>query len=211
MPTEKEVAEWFGDHLFTGEAHPLLGRVGGLDIKERDKRIMVQLGTEEDVDCLLGRMGEEGVEWPGFVDPTTNQPIRIRGFSADKSSLKVTLLDVPRDVENDTVKMVMEQYGRVEEVKRHHLAKQGMEHILVNRVSVKMVKEKDAELPTTIFGLGSTTSGEDRSMWKVTYPGAPRRCYRCGLKPCCQGVLEASTDHETGGKDARSGRSPAGR
>jgi hypothetical protein len=55
-----------------------------------------------------------------------------------------------------------------------------MEHILVNRVSVKLVKDREVELPTTIFGLGSSINGGDRSIWKVTYPGAPRRCYRCG-------------------------------
>ena len=94
--------------------------------------------------------------------------------------LKVTLLDVPRDVENQTMKTVLEQYGKVEEVKRHHLMKPGMEHITVNRVSVKMTREEGKELPTTIFGLGSSTRGEDRSMWRVTYPGAPGRCYRYG-------------------------------
>ena len=180
LPTEIEVAEWFGDHLFTGDASLLLGRVAGLDIEERDKRIMVQLGSEQDVEIMLTRMGEDGVAWPGFVDPVTNEPIKIRGFAADKTTLKVTLLDVPRDVEDQTVRGVMEQYGRVEEVKRHHLTKPNMEHITVNRVSVKMVKEKDTELPTTIFGLGSSTRGEDRSIWRVTYAGAPRRCYRCG-------------------------------
>ena len=180
LPTEIEVAEWFGDHLFSGQAAPLLGRVAGLDIEERDKRIMVQLGAEGDVETLLERMGEEGVAWPEFLDPVTNEPLKIRGFSADKNSLNVTLMDVPRDVEEDVIKEVMEQYGKVETVKRHHLAKQGMEHIKVNRVSVKMVKNKDAELPTTIFGLGSSTSGEERSVWRVTYPGAPRRCFRCG-------------------------------
>ena len=180
LPTETEVAEWFGDHLFTGEASLLLGRVAGLDIEERDKRIMVQLGSEQDVELLLTRMGEDGVAWPGFNDPESNEPIKIRGYATDKTTLKVTLMDVPRDVEDETVRGVMEQYGRVEEVKRHHLVKPGMEHITVNRVSVRMTKEKDTELPTTIFGLGSSTSGEDRSMWRVTYAGAPRRCYRCG-------------------------------
>ena len=71
---------------------------------------------------------------------------------------------------------VMEKYGRIEEVKRHHLTQQGMEHIKVNRVSVKMMKEKDTDLPTMIFGLGSSTSGDERSMWRLSYPGAPRRC-----------------------------------
>ena len=74
----------------------------------------------------------------------------------------------------------MAQYGRVEEVKRHHLTKAGMEHISVNRVSVKLTKDREVELPTTIFGLVSATNGEDRSIWRVTYSGAPRRCYRCG-------------------------------
>jgi hypothetical protein len=74
----------------------------------------------------------------------------------------------------------MALYGRVEEVRRHHLTKPGMEHILVNRVSVKLVKERQTELPTTIFGLGSSTSGEERSIWRVTCPGATQRCYRCG-------------------------------
>ena len=55
-----------------------------------------------------------------------------------------------------------------------------MKHILINRVSVKLVKGEDKELPTTIFGLGSSTSGEERSVWRVTFPGAPRRCYQCG-------------------------------
>ena len=180
LPDETEVAQWFGDHLFTGEASPLLGRVGGLDIEERDKKIMVQLGSEQDMEILLTRIGEEGVSWPGFLDPTTGEPIKIRGFSADRSSLKVTLLDVPRDVTEETVRGVMEQFGRIEEVKRHHLTKEGMQHIKVNRVSVKMVKEKDKELPTMVIGLGSETSGEERSMWRLSYPGAPRRCYRCG-------------------------------
>ena len=180
LPTEAQVAEWFGDHLFTGEAGALLGRVGGLDIEEREKRIMVQLGSDQDVEVLLTRMGEEGVPWPSFLDPVTNQPIRIRGYSADLSALRVTLLDVPRDVEDQTVREVMSQYGKVEEVRRHHLTKTGMEHILVNRVSVRMTKSREVELPTTIFGLGSSTNGEERSIWRVSYPGAPRRCYRCG-------------------------------
>ena len=181
LPTETEVAEWFGDHLFSGQAAPLLGRVGGLDIEERDKKILVQLGSEEDVATLLERMGEEGVAWPEFVDPVTNQPLKIRGLSADKNCLKVMLLDVPRDVEDEVIRGVMEKYGKVEAVKRHHLPKPGMEHIKVNRVSVKMIKNKDSELPATIFGLGSSTSGEERSIWRVTYPGAPRRCFRCGV------------------------------
>ena len=180
LPTETEVANWFGDHLFTGEASPLLGRVEGLDIEERDKRIMVQLGSEQDIEVLLTRMGEEGVPWPGFQDPATNEPIRIRGFSADRNTLKVTLKDVPRDVKEETVRQVMEKYGKVDEIKRHHLTKPGMEHITVNRVTVRMVKERERELPTTIFGLGSATSGEERSVWRVTYAGAPRHCYRCG-------------------------------
>ena len=75
---------------------------------------------------LLNRMGEKGVEWPEFVDPTTNQPIKIKGFSTDKSSLRVTLHDVPRDVEDETIKTALTQYGTVEEVKRHHLTKPGM-------------------------------------------------------------------------------------
>ena len=45
---------------------------------------------------------------------------------------------------------------------------------------MKLTKNKEVELPTTIFGLGSATSGEERSIWRVTYPGAPRRCFRCG-------------------------------
>ena len=181
LPTEKEVAEWFGDHLFSGETAPLLGRVGGLDIDERDKRIMIQLGSLEDVATLLARMGEERVAWPEFLDPATNQPIKIRGFSADKNSLMVTLLDVPRDVEDGVIREVLEKFGQVEEVSRHHLARVGMEHIKVNRVSVKMVKDKNVDLPATIFGLGLSTCGEERSVWRVTYPGAPRRCFRCGL------------------------------
>ena len=180
LPTEVQVAEWFGNHLFTGEAADILGRVGGLDIEEREKRIMVQLGSEQDVDTLLTRMGEEGVAWPEFLDPVTNAAIKIRGFSADRSALRVTLLDVPRDVEDDTVRGVMALYGKVEEVRRHHLTKPGMEHILANRVSVKLVKDRQTELPTTIFGLGSATSGEERSIWRVTCPGATQRCYRCG-------------------------------
>ena len=174
------MAEWFGDHLFTLEAAPLLGKVSGLDIEEREKRIMVQLSSSQDVDLLLGRMGEEGVEWPEFKDPFTDQAIKIKGYSVDKSSLRVTLLDVPRDVEDDTIRRAVAQYGTVEEVRRHHLAKVGMEHIKVNRVSVKLAKDREVELPTTIFGLGSSTSGEERSIWRVTYSGAPRRCYRCG-------------------------------
>ena len=180
LPTEVQVAEWFGDYLFTGDVATLLGKVTGLDIEEREKRIMVQLSSSQEVELLLTRMGEEGVEWPGFVDPETNQPIKIRGYSTDKSSLRLTLLDVPRDVEDETIRMALAQYGTVEEVKRHHLPKPGMEHIKVNRVSVKLAKDKEVELPTTIFGLGSSTSGEERSIWKVTYPGAPKRCYRCG-------------------------------
>jgi hypothetical protein len=174
------VAEWFGDHLFTGDVATLLGKVTGLDIEEREKRIMVQLSSSQEVELLLTRMGEEGVEWPEFVDSDTNQPIKIKGYSTDKSSLRLTLLDVPRDVEDETIRIALAQYGTVEEVKRHHLAKPGMEHINVNRVSVKLAKDKEVELPTTIFGLGSSTSGEERSIWKVTYPGAPKRCYRCG-------------------------------
>jgi hypothetical protein len=180
LPTEVQVAEWFGDHLITGEVAPLLGRVGGLDIEEREKRILVQLSSIEEVEQLLTRMGEEGVEWPEFVDPATNQPIKIKGFAVDKRSLRVTLLDVPRDVEEDIIRRAMSQYGTVQEVKRHHLMKPGMEHIQVNRVSVKIVKNNEVELPTTIYGLGSSTSGGDRSIWRVTYPGAPRHCYRCG-------------------------------
>ena len=72
LPTEVQVAEWFGDHLFTGHVATLLGEVGGLDIEEREKRIMVQLSSSEEVDQLLTMMGEEGVEWPEFVDPATN-------------------------------------------------------------------------------------------------------------------------------------------
>ena len=180
LPTEAQVAEWFGNHLFIGEVANLLGKVGGLDIEEREKRVMVQLSSSEEVDQLLARMGEEGVEWPEFVDPATNQPIRIRGFSADNSSLRVTLLDVPRDVEDDIIRTALAQYGTVQEVKRHHLIKPGMEHILVNRVSVKLSKDREVELPTHIYGLGSSINGGDRSIWRVTYPGAPRRCYRCG-------------------------------
>ena len=175
-----QVAEWFGEHLFTGEVAGLLAKVVGLDIEEREKRVMVQLTSSEEVDQLLARMGEEGVEWPEFVDPSTNMPIRIKGFSTDKSSLRVTLLDVPRDVEEETIKTAMSDYGNVQEVKRHHLHRPGMEHIKVNRVSVKMERNREVELPTTIFGLGSTTSGGERSIWRVTYPGAPRSCYRCG-------------------------------
>ena len=180
LPTETQVADWFGDHLFTNEIRNLLAKVGGLDIEEREKRIMVQLTSSVEVDQLLTRMGEEGVEWPEFVDPTTNQPIKIKGYSTDKSSLRVTLLDVPRDVQDDLIKEVMSEYGTVQEVKRHHLVKPGMEHIMVNRVSVKLARDKEVDLPTTIFGLGSSTSGGERSIWRVTYPGAPRRCYRCG-------------------------------
>ena len=77
-------------------------------------------------------MGEEGVEWSEFVDPSTNQPIKIRGFSMDKSSLRVTLLDVPRYVEEDVIKTAMLEYGNVQEVKRHTLKRAGMEHIKVN-------------------------------------------------------------------------------
>ena len=180
LPTEVDVAEWFGDHLFTGEVAGLLGKVGGLDIEEREKRIMVQLSSDQDVEGLLARMGEDGVPWPGFLDPITNELIKIRGYPADKNILRITLLDVPRDVDEETVRGVMAQYGRVEEVKRHHLAKAGMEHISVNRVSVRLTKDRELELPTTIFGLGSSTNGDDRSIWRVTYSGAPRRCYRCG-------------------------------
>ena len=181
MPTEEEVADWFGDSLFVAEAGDLLGKVAGLDIEERDKRILVQLSSPEDVEQLLIRMGDEGVEWLKFLDPVTSQPIRIKGFSTDRRILRVTLLDVPRDVTDDTIRVTMEQYGKVEEVKRHHLSKQGMEHILVNRVSIKLVKEEEVELPATIFGLGSSTSSADRSIWRVMYAGAPKRCYRCGL------------------------------
>ena len=180
LPTEIQVADWFGDHLFTGEVSNLLAKVGGLDIEEREKRIMVQLTSSEEVDHLLTRMGEEGVEWPEFVDPVTNQPIKIKGYSTDKSSLRVTLLDVPRDIEDNMIKEVMSKYGTVQEVKRHHLKKPGMEHIIVNRVSVKLARDSEVDLPTTIYGLGSSTNGGDRSIWRVTYTGAPRRCYRCG-------------------------------
>ena len=107
----------------------LLGNVGGLDIEEREKRIMVQLSGSAEVDQLVTRMGEDGVEWPEFLDPATNQPIKIKGYSADNSSLTVTLLDVPRDVEEDTIKTAMSPYGTVQQVKRHHLTKPGMEHI----------------------------------------------------------------------------------
>ena len=117
--------------------------MNGFDIDEREKRIMVQLFSKQDVEVLLGRMGEEGVEWPEFVDAATNSPIRIKGFSTDKSNLKVTLLDVPRDVEDETIRRALSQLGNVEEVKRHHLSKPGMEHIKVNRVSVKLDKNKD--------------------------------------------------------------------
>jgi hypothetical protein len=181
LPTEEEVADWFGDKLFVVDAVDLLGKVMGLDIEERDKRILVQMSCPEDVEQLLTRMGDDGVEWPRFIDPATNQPIRIKGFSTDRRALLVTLLDVPRDVSNSIIKETMEQYGKVEELKRHHLKKQGMEHISVNRVSLKLMKNEDAELPTAIFGLGSSTSGADRSIWRITYPGAPKRCYRCGF------------------------------
>ena len=40
LPTEIQVAQWFGDHL-SNEAGPLLGKVAGRDIDEREKRIMV--------------------------------------------------------------------------------------------------------------------------------------------------------------------------
>ena len=74
LPTKTEVADWFGDHLFTQEVTPLLGRVAGLDIEEREKRIMVQLGSDQDVDMLLTRMGEEGVAWPvSWIQSLTNQ------------------------------------------------------------------------------------------------------------------------------------------
>ena len=122
LPTEVQLAEWFGDHLFTGEVANLLGNVGGLDIEEREKRIMVQLSSSAEVDQLITRMGEAGVEWPEFVDPVTNQPIKIKGYSADNSTLRVTLLDVPRDVEEDTIRTAMSNYGTVQEVKRHHMA-----------------------------------------------------------------------------------------
>ena len=181
LPTEDVVAEWFADQLFLEEAVGLLGKVTGLDIEEREKRILVQLSSTQDVEQLLTRMGDDGVEWPKFLDPINNQLIRIKGFFPDQRSLRVTLLDVPRDVSDETIRITMEWYRRVEEVKRHHLAKQGMEHITVNRVSVKLVKEEEVELPTTIFGLGSSTSGADLSTWRVTYPGAPERCYHCGF------------------------------
>ena len=45
LPKEGQVAEWFGDHLFIHEAAPLLGRVTGLDIEEREKRTMIQLSS----------------------------------------------------------------------------------------------------------------------------------------------------------------------
>ena len=211
LPTETEVADWFGDHLFSGEATPLLSRVEGLDIEERDKRIMVQLGSEQDVEALLTRMGEEGVPWPGFLDPATNEPIKIGGFSADRSSLKVTLLDVPCDVEEETVKNVMEKYGRVEEIRRHHLTKLGMEHIPVNRVTVRMIREKDTELPTTVLGLGSSTSGDERSVWRVTYAGAPRRCYRCGQANHVARECWRPAHHESGGEAAGCRGGGAGR
>ena len=181
LPTEEEVAEWFGDHLFQEGTAELLGKVAGLDIEERDKRILVQLTSQEEVELLLNRMGPEGVEWPKFLDPVTNQPVKIKGISTDNSSLKVTLLDVPRDVSDQTIRVTMERYGRVEEVKKHHLAKEGMEHISVNRVTVRIRKEEDVELPANIFALGSSTSGSEISIWRVTYPGAPRRCFRCGF------------------------------
>ena len=66
LPTEAQVADWFRDLLFTGEIGNLLAKVGGLDIEEREKRILVQLSSTEEVDQLLARMGEEGVEWPDF-------------------------------------------------------------------------------------------------------------------------------------------------
>ena len=147
LPTEEEVAEWFEDELFKEELSELLGRISGLDIEERDRRILVQLTSQEDVEVLLARMGPEGVKWNKFVDPVTNQPIRIKGFSADNSSLKVTLLDVPRDVGDQVIRATMETYGRAEEVKRHHLNKPGMEHIPVNRVTVKIVKKRGCRAP----------------------------------------------------------------
>ena len=79
LPTNTEVADWFGDHLFTGEITPILGRVAGLDIEEREKRIMVKLSSDQDVELLLTRIGEEGVAYPAFLDPSANQPIHIRG------------------------------------------------------------------------------------------------------------------------------------
>lgn len=181
LPTEEEVAEWFGDQLFVLEVVDLLGKVMSLDIEERDKRILVQLSSPEDVEELLTRMGDDGVEWPKFIDPATNQAIRIKGYSTDRRALRVTLLDVPRDVSDKTIKETMEQFGKVEEVTRHHLKKQGMEHISINRVSVKLIRKEETELPTAIFGLGSSISGADRSIWRITYPGAPKRCYRCGF------------------------------
>ena len=61
LPSEEQVAEWFADHMFTGEVVQLLGRVEGLDIEEREKIIMMQLGSHEDVEAFLGRMEEDGV------------------------------------------------------------------------------------------------------------------------------------------------------
>ena len=120
LPTEEEVADWFADNLFVGDAGDLLGKVAGLDIEERDKRILVQLSSSEDVEQLLTRMGDDGVEWPKFIDPATNQAIRIKGFSTDRRVLRVTLLDVPRDISNDTIKITMEQYTPSETLQPHN-------------------------------------------------------------------------------------------
>ena len=143
LPTEEEVAEWFGSCLFQDEVVDLLGNVAGLDIEERDRRILVQLTSAEDVRQLLARLGPDGLEWPQFKDPATNQTLKIKGYSMDQGSLKVTLLDVPRDVSDETIRNTMGQYGQVEEVKRHHLSAVGMEHITVNRVSVKLAKQEE--------------------------------------------------------------------
>jgi hypothetical protein len=70
---------------------------------------MVQLGSEEDVLTLLRRIGEDGVAWPEFLDPVTNEPLKICGYSEDKKFLSVTLLYVPRDVEDETVRGVSEK------------------------------------------------------------------------------------------------------
>ena len=47
--------------------------------------------------------------------------------------------------EEGTIRTAMSPYGTVQEVKRHNLTKPGMEHILINRVSVKLVKEEKEE------------------------------------------------------------------
>ena len=147
-----------------------------VSVEENKKNYLLKMKTSDSTETLANLLAA-GVSWPGYQE--AGEDVRVSGYSMARPIVEITISRVGLWTTEDTVRKVVSGWGEVKDLFQEHLKGELFSHIKTDVWKVKIIKNKDVQIPGIVSRLGSERHGEEREMWKVWYRGVPQVCYSC--------------------------------